>query len=234
VRVNGKVAEIGTKVGPGDKVQVSGKLISPPEKERAVYLAYHKPVGIECVTDESVRGNIISAIRYPRRIFPIGRLDVPSEGLIFLTSDGDVVNKILRAGNAHEKEYEVTVNKLVTDEFVARMGSGIPILGTVTQPCRVERLGQFVFSIVLTEGMNRQIRRMCEFLDYEVVKLKRTRIMNVSLGDLKADEWRDLTEEELEELFRMVRKSSNTKEASRPKKNRKGRKRETTRGRPKR
>ncbi len=218
VKVNGKVAEVGTKVRPGDRVEVDGQLISAAEKERAIYLAYNKPVGIECVTDESVRNNIISAIRHPRRIFPIGRLDVPSEGLIFLTSDGDVVNKILRAGNDHEKEYEVTVNRPVTDEFVARMANGIPILGTVTQKCQVEKLGQYAFSIVLTEGMNRQIRRMCEFLDYEVVKLKRTRIMNVRLGNLPVDEWRDLTEEELEGIFRLVAGSSNTKEASRPRK----------------
>lgn len=215
VRVNGEIAEIGTRVRPGDEVRVDRRVVQAADKERAVYLAYYKPVGVECVTDPSVPNNIVDAVGHPRRIFPIGRLDVPSEGLIFLTSDGDIVNKILRAGNAHEKEYEVTVDRPVTPEFVQRMGSGIPILGTVTKKCRVERVSTFVFSIVLVEGMNRQIRRMCEYLGYEVRRLVRTRIMNITLDGLQRGDWRELSGAELDALLGMVAGSSKTEEASR-------------------
>lgn len=215
VRVNGEVAEIGTRVRPGDEVRVDRRVVQAADKERAVYLAYYKPVGVECVTDPSVPNNIVDAVRHPRRIFPIGRLDVPSEGLIFLTSDGDIVNKILRAGNAHEKEYEVTVDRPVSAEFVQRMGSGVPILGTVTKKCRVERVSTFVFSIVLVEGMNRQIRRMCEYLGYEVRRLVRTRIMNITLDGLQRGDWRELSGHELDALLALVAGSSKTEEASR-------------------
>lgn len=215
VRVNGRVAEIGTRVGPGDQVEVDRKVIQAADKEKPIFVAFHKPVGIECVTDPTVRNNIIDAVRHPRRIFPIGRLDVPSEGLIFLTNDGDSVNKILRAGNAHEKEYEVTVDKPISDEFIERMGNGIPILGTVTKKCRVEKVSPLVFRIVLVEGLNRQIRRMCEHLGYEVTRLKRTRIMNITLEGLSSGDWRELDEREVAEIQRLVEGSSKTEEASR-------------------
>lgn len=214
VRVNGRVAEMGVRVQAKDRVEVDKKVIQGAEKEAAIFVAYYKPVGIESVTDPTVPNNIVDAVRHPKRIFPIGRLDVPSEGLIFLTNDGDSVNKILRAGNAHEKEYEVTVDKLVTDEFIERMAGGVPILGTVTQKCRVEKLGPHHFRIVLTQGLNRQIRRMCEFLGYEVTKLKRTRIMNIDLGGLSVGDWRELGEDEVAEIQRLVAKSSKTEEAS--------------------
>lgn len=216
VRVNGQVAGIGTRVAPGDQVEVDRQIIQAADKEQSIFVAFNKPVGIECVTDPSVRNNIIAAVGHPKRIFPIGRLDVPSEGLILLTNDGDSVNKILRAGNAHEKEYEVTVNRPVTPEFIERMSSGIPILGTVTKKCRVEKVAAFVFSIVLVEGMNRQIRRMCEHLGYEVTKLKRTRIMHIGLDGLTTGDWRELEPEEIAELQELVRGSSGTQEASRP------------------
>ncbi|WAJ71364.1 23S rRNA pseudouridine(2604) synthase RluF [Catenovulum adriaticum] len=212
VTINGKVPELGTKVMPTDYVEVKGKRIfsSPKSKVDRVYIAYNKPVGITCTTERDVKGNIIDAIKHRERIFPIGRLDKPSEGLIFLTSDGDIVNKILRAGNNHQKEYIVTVDKTVTQDFVDKMASGIPILETVTQPCQVEKVSRFVFKIILTQGLNRQIRRMCEYLDYQVVKLKRTRIMNVKLGDLKKGQWRDLTEQEMHEINQAVADSTKT------------------------
>ncbi|MCC7382984.1 MAG: 23S rRNA pseudouridine(2604) synthase RluF [Deltaproteobacteria bacterium] len=215
VRVNGRVAEIGTRVGPSDQVEVDRKVIQAADKEKPIFVAFHKPVGIECVTDPTVRNNIIDAVRHPRRIFPIGRLDVPSEGLIFLTNDGDSVNKILRAGNAHEKEYEVTVDQPISDEFIERMGNGIPILGTVTKKCRVEKVSPLVFRIVLVEGLNRQIRRMCEHLGYEVTRLKRTRIMSITLEGLGSGDWRELDEREVAEIQRLVEGSSKTEEASR-------------------
>lgn len=209
VTINGKVPEMGTKVMPGDEVRVNGKLISPP-KEEFVYLAFNKPVGIVCTTDtRREKNNIIDYINYPKRIFPIGRLDKPSEGLIFLTNDGDIVNKILRARNNHEKEYLVRVNKAITPDFIKRMANGIPILDTVTRNCEVEQTGKFTFRIVLTQGLNRQIRRMCEYLNYEVVQLKRIRIMNVSL-DVPVGKWRYLTKKELDGIQRMVEKSAKT------------------------
>ena len=182
VTINGRVPEMGTKVKPGDVVRVNGKLISPKKDEKPVYLAFHKPVGIVCTTDTRVeKDNIIDYIGYQKRIFPIGRLDKMSEGLIFMTNDGDIVNKILRARNHHEKEYVVTVDKPITHDFIRRMGNGIPILDTVTRKCYVEKLGKNKFKIILTQGLNRQIRRMCEYLGYRVVRLKRIRIMNVTL-----------------------------------------------------
>lgn len=207
VTINGKVPEMGTKVSPGDIVSVDGQIISTPT-EKPIYIAFNKPVGIVCTTDTKVeKDNIIDFINYPKRIFPIGRLDKPSEGLILLTSDGDIVNKILRARNNHEKEYLVTVNKPVTKEFVERMSNGIPILDTITRKCYVKQTGKNTFKIILTQGLNRQIRRMCEFLDYRVIQLKRVRIMNIKL-DVPIGKWRYLTDKELEDINDMVASSS--------------------------
>ncbi len=212
VTINGAVPEMGTKVGHGDEVRVDGTLISIP-KGKFVYLAFNKPVGIVCTTDTGVeKDNIIDFINYPKRIFPIGRLDKPSEGLIFLTNDGDIVNKILRARNNHEKEYMVTVNRPITKDFVEKMSNGLPILDTVTRKCEVQQLSKFKFRIVLTQGLNRQIRRMCEYLDYRVRELKRVRIMNVVL-DLPVGKWRDLTEKELKEINRLAATSAKTHDA---------------------
>ncbi|WP_282054256.1 23S rRNA pseudouridine(2604) synthase RluF [Maribacter luteus] len=209
ITINGSVPEIGTKIVPGDEVRVDGELISEP-KEQPVYLAFNKPIGIVCTTDTRVeKNNIIDFINYPKRIFPIGRLDKPSEGLIFLTNDGDIVNKILRARNHHEKEYLVTVNKPITQDFLNKMRNGVPILDTVTRKCEVESLGKYQFKIILTQGLNRQIRRMCEYLGYDVKKLKRIRIMNVKL-DIPIGKWRDLTLAELKEINRLVSSSSKT------------------------
>jgi 23S rRNA pseudouridine2604 synthase len=207
VTINGKVPEMGTKVMPDDAVAVDGESISK-KKEKAVYIAFNKPVGIVCTTDTRVeKDNIIEYINYPTRIFPIGRLDKMSEGLIFLTNDGDIVNKILRSRNNHGKEYIVTVDRSVTESFLQKMRSGIPILDTVTKECEVEQIGRKTFRIVLTQGLNRQIRRMCEHLEYRVTKLKRIRIMNVSL-DVPHGTYRDLTTEELTELNRLTNQST--------------------------
>lgn len=209
VTINGKVPEMGTKIMPGDEVRVDGKLISPP-KEEHVYIAFNKPVGIVCTTDVKVeKDNIIDYINHPKRIFPIGRLDKPSEGLILLTSDGDIVNKILRARNNHEKEYVVTVDRPITAEFSRRMSNGVPILDTVTRKCHVEQVSRFVFKIILTQGLNRQIRRMCEYLNYSVVKLVRIRIMHVKL-DVPIGQWRNLTPEELEKFLQSTVSSYKT------------------------
>lgn len=209
VTINGKVPELGTKVAPGDEVRVNGKLVSLPV-EKPVYLAFNKPVGIVCTTDtRKEKDNIIDFINYPTRIFPIGRLDKPSEGLILLTNDGDIVNKILRSRNNHGKEYIVQVDKPVTPDFIHKMANGVPILDTVTKKCEVEQVGKFIFKIILTQGLNRQIRRMCEYLDYGVVKLKRTRIINIKL-DIPVGKWRDLTKEELEELNLLLEDSEKT------------------------
>ncbi len=215
VKINGQVPELGTKVMPGDKVSVDGKKIgaTAANKSDRTYIAYNKPTGITCTTEKHVRGNIVDAINHKERIFPIGRLDKPSEGLIFLTSDGDIVNKILRAGNNHEKEYLVTVNKPFGDRFIKRMSQGVPILDTVTKPCVVVPQSRTMFKIVLTQGLNRQIRRMCEYLGYDVVRLKRTRIMNVRLGSLKPGQWRDLTEEEMGQINGAVKDSKKTEDA---------------------
>ena len=209
VTINGVVPEMGTKIVAGDIVKVDGKLVSAPD-ERPVYIAFNKPVGIVCTTDTRVeKNNIIDYIKYPKRIFPIGRLDKPSEGLILLTSDGDIVNKILRARNNHEKEYLVTVNKPITPEFLKKMRNGVPILDTVTRKCKVDQLDRNRFKIILTQGLNRQIRRMCDFLDYKVVKLKRVRIMNIGL-DLPVGKWRYLSDQEMDEINRLISTSSKT------------------------
>lgn len=209
VTINGSVPEMGTKVAQHDIVAVDGKSVVEP-KDKPVYIAFNKPVGIVCTTDVKVeKDNIIDFINYPKRIFPIGRLDKPSEGLIFLTNDGDIVNKILRARNNHEKEYIVTVNKPVTRDFIKKMGNGVPVLETITKKCEVEQIGKLKFRIVLTQGLNRQIRRMCEYLDYEVRQLKRIRIMNVIL-DMPVGTWRDITPKEIAEINRLISTSSKT------------------------
>lgn len=209
VTINGVVPVMGTKISAGDVVKVDGELIKE-SKGKSTYLAFNKPIGIVCTTDTGVeKDNIIDYINYPKRIFPIGRLDKPSEGLIFLTDDGDIVNKILRARNNHEKEYLVTVDKPITIDFLNRMRRGIPVLDQVTRECEVFEVSTYQFRIILTQGLNRQIRRMCEYLDYRVKKLKRIRIMNVKL-DVPVGKWRDLTEEELKEINRLVSTSSKT------------------------
>lgn len=215
VTINGKIAEMGTQVEEGDKVIVNGKLITSPEKE-FVYIMLNKPVGITCTTEQKVKGNIIDFINHPERIFPIGRLDKPSQGLILLTSDGDIVNKILRARNNHEKEYIVTVNKPITPNFIKGMANGVPIaeLNTITKKCQVEQMGRFIFRIILTQGLNRQIRRMCEYFNYEVEKLERIRIMNLKLANLPIGQWRNLTANELEELNNLISSSVKTEDAS--------------------
>ena len=211
VTLNGKVPDLGTKVMPGDSVEVDGKVVSP-QKKAWTYIAFHKPVGIVCTTDvKNEPDNIIDYIGYPTRIFPIGRLDKMSEGLIFLTDDGDIVNKILRAKNAHEKEYVVTVDQKITPEFIRKMAAGVPILGTVTDPCEVEQTGARRFRIVLQQGLNRQIRRMCEKLGYRVMRLKRVRIMDVQL-DVPVGKWRHLTAAEMAEIHRQTAGSSKTHE----------------------
>ncbi|MBX7182528.1 MAG: 23S rRNA pseudouridine(2604) synthase RluF [Bacteroidia bacterium] len=208
VKINGNPTQLGNRVRPGDVVTLDGKPLNAAPK--LLYLAFHKPVGITCTTETHIPGNIISYINHPQRLFPIGRLDKDSEGLIFLTNDGNIVNKILRAGNNHQKEYIVTVNKPITPEFIKRMGNGVPILDTITQKCKVTQLGKFSFNIVLTQGLNRQIRRMCEYLGYEVQKLKRIRIMNIRLDDIKKGEWRYLNEKEMQEIQAMLVDSKKT------------------------
>ncbi|MEZ7929742.1 MAG: 23S rRNA pseudouridine(2604) synthase RluF, partial [Flavobacteriales bacterium] len=197
VKINGEVPEMGTKISDEDEVSVNGKVVHRAKKKKMVYIAFNKPVGIVCTTDQMrEKNNIIDYINYPTRIFPIGRLDKPSEGLIFLTNDGDIVNKILRARNNHEKEYEVTVSKPITKEFIEAMGNGVPILDTVTRKCFVKQTDKNKFKIILTQGLNRQIRRMCEYLEYDIRKLKRVRIMNINL-DIPIGEYRDFTAREL-------------------------------------
>ena len=211
VTINGKVPEMGTKVREGDDVRVDGKPIKPTG-EQHVYIALNKPVGIVCTTN--VRGeknNIVDFVKHPKRIFPVGRLDKASEGLILLTSDGDIVNKILRARNHHEKEYIVSVNKPINDDFVKLMSSGIPILDTITRPCVVEKIGRCSFRIVLTQGLNRQIRRMCEYLGFGVTRLQRVRIMNIVL-DTPVGVWRNLTAQELQHLGQLTEESKGVAE----------------------
>lgn len=212
VTVNGVKSEIGTKVISKDNIKIDGKSLK--SKEKPIYIAFNKPIGITCTTEYKVKNNIIDFINYPKRIFPIGRLDKPSEGLIFLTNDGDIVNKILRAGNYHEKEYIVTVDKPITSEFIKKMGNGIPILNTITQKCSLKKESKFVFSIILTQGLNRQIRRMCEFLGYNVIKLKRVRIMNITLENLPVGKWRYLTKEEMKTINNLISNSIKTEEGS--------------------
>jgi 23S rRNA pseudouridine2604 synthase len=207
VKVNGKKVGLGVRVTATDQISVNGKIIT--KEVQNVYLAFNKPRGITCTTDLKDKSNIIDFINYPERIFPIGRLDKPSEGLIFLTNDGDIVNKILRSKNNHEKEYVVKVDKKINSRFIERMKNGVPILGTITKKCEVERLNDHTFKIILTEGLNRQIRRMCEHLGYKVTKLKRIRIMNIKL-DVPVGKWRDFTKKELEEINRLTADSSKT------------------------
>ena len=212
VTVNGTIGVLGEKVTDQDSIAVDGVIIAV--KEKPVYIVFNKPVGIICTTDKSTGNNIIDFIKHTNRIFPIGRLDKASEGLIFLTSDGNIVNKILRAGNNHEKEYLVTVNKNITNTFINEMSNGIPIFNTVTKKCKVEKVNDYVFKIILTQGLNRQIRRMCTYLDYEVKKLQRIRIMNVSLDNLAIGSWRNMTEDELGFILLAVSHSIKTEEAS--------------------
>jgi 23S rRNA pseudouridine2604 synthase len=212
VEVNGKVAGLGVQISKTDVIFVEGIQISKTVKP--VYLAFNKPVGITSTTDTSIKSNIISFINYPERIFPIGRLDKPSEGLIFMTNDGDIVNKILRSKNNHEKEYIVTVNKKITQDFLDKMSSGVPILDTITKKCIVKKMDDFTFNIILTQGLNRQIRRMCDYLGFEVKALKRIRIMNIKLENLKPGKYRHFTNDELSEIMRLVQDSRKTMEAS--------------------
>jgi len=206
VTLNGVIAEAGNRVFAGDEVLFEGNPLS--SKPKPVYIIFNKPRGIVCTTDKRERNNIIDYINYHERLFPIGRLDKPTEGLIFLTNDGDIVNKILRAGNNHEKEYVVSVKQPVTQKFIREMASGVPILNTVTKRCLVERINKFTFRIILVQGLNRQIRRMCEFLNYDVVALQRVRIMNVKLGQLPVGQWREFSKVELEILMDSVSTSS--------------------------
>ncbi|EDL65429.1 tRNA pseudouridine synthase A [Bacillus sp. SG-1] len=200
VTINGKKAKIGDQVEPGDDIRVSGQQIRVARNN--VYLALNKPVGITSTTEKNVKGNIVDLVNHPLRVFNIGRLDKDSDGLILLTNDGDIVNEILRAENQHEKEYIVSVDKPITPEFLTQMSEGVKILGTKTLPCKVEQLSKFDFKIILTQGLNRQIRRMCEALGYEVFRLQRVRIMNIHLGNLPVGQWRDLTKKEKQQLFR--------------------------------
>lgn len=209
ITINGRIPELGTKVNKGDVVAVDGELVGV-RKKKHVYIVLNKPKGIVCTTDRrSEKDNIIDFIGHKERIFPIGRLDKLSEGLLLLTSDGDIVNKILRARNNHEKEYIVHVHQPINYEFISRMRNGLPILGTKTKKCFVEQISPQSFRIILTQGLNRQIRRMCEFLDYRVTKLKRIRIMNIHLN-LEVGHWRDLTKDELTELIKLCEHSSKT------------------------
>ena len=212
VKINGKLPELGTKVNIGDQVTVNGKLLE--SKNNTIYIALNKPVGITCTTERHIEGNIIDFVNHKERIFPIGRLDKPSQGLIFLTNDGNIVNKILRAGNNHEKEYVVTVNRAIDDAFIEKMANGIPILDTITKKCVVKKEGKFTFRIILTQGLNRQIRRMCEYLNYEVTKLNRVRIMNISLNTIPVGQWRNLTEKEIAAILQLVADSDKTEGAS--------------------
>jgi 23S rRNA pseudouridine2604 synthase len=210
VTLNGTGVSLGDRVLPGDIIHVDKHLIT--ENTNLVYIALNKPVDITCTTDQRVAGNVVDFIGHKERIFHVGRLDKPSEGLLLMTNDGDIVNKILRAGNKHEKEYIVTTDRPVTDDFIRRMGNGIPLaeLETTTKNCHVERLSRFVFKIILIQGLNRQIRRMCEYLEYEVLTLKRVRIMNIDLGTLAIGAWRDLTIEEVKGLQESVSESNNS------------------------
>jgi 23S rRNA pseudouridine2604 synthase len=199
VTINGKAAEIGSQVEPGDDVRIDGNAVSV--SMNYVYIALNKPAGITSTTERHVKGNIVDFVNHPLRIFHIGRLDKDSDGLILLTNDGDIVNEILRAENKHEKEYIVTVDRPITAEFLKRMAEGVEILNTKTLPCKVNQLSKYVLEITLTQGLNRQIRRMCSALGFGVVRLQRTRIMNIHLGNLPIGQWRDLSKRERNQLF---------------------------------
>lgn len=209
VTIDGKVAETGTRVMSGQKVTYQGKMVS--KEEEMILLAFHKPAGIVCTAEKREKNNVIDFLKYPKRIYPIGRLDKESEGLLLMTNNGEIVNKIMRAGNCHEKEYIVTVNKTITDSFIHGMANGVPLveLNATTRKCKVKRIAKKQFRIVLTQGLNRQIRRMCEYFGYRVEKLVRVRIMNIELGDLEVGKYRNVTSKELEQLERMILNSSN-------------------------
>lgn len=219
VTINGKLAELGERVMPDDEVRVDGKLIKKNEKQ--VYILLNKPVGIVCTTNRRFEDNVVDFVKHPERIYPVGRLDKPSEGLLLMTNDGNIVNKILRAANEHEKEYIVEVDRPISREFIYSMANGVPILDTVTKPCEIERINNYKFRIILVQGLNRQIRRMCEYLGYNVVALKRVRLINLKLGDLPIGKWRDLTPAELRGLQEAVKDSESmpspkTEEVKRP------------------
>ena len=207
VFVDGKRAETGMKVSGNQEVKVGKKVVS--KGNEIVLLAVNKPVGIVCTEEKKEKKNIIRFLDYPVRITYIGRLDKDSEGLLLMTNNGDIINKMMRAGNRHEKEYKVTVDKAVTPEFIEKMGAGVPILDTVTRPCKVKQIGKYKFNIILTQGLNRQIRRMCEYFGYKVTRLERVRVMNIRLGNLKPGEYRKVTEEEIQELYELIKDSSN-------------------------
>jgi len=213
VTVNDEIAKLGDRAMPNDIIKVNNEPIT--KNDELVYIALNKPVGITCTTDRRIEGNVVDFIKHKERIFHIGRLDKPSEGLLLMTNDGDIVYKSLRAGNEHEKEYIVKVDRRITDEFLKRMSTGVPILETVTKKCVVEKVGRYVFKITLIQGLNRQIRRMCEHLGYEVLSLKRLRIMNIQLENLEIGEWRDLTEKELTDLKNSLEASLNISEKQR-------------------
>lgn len=229
VSINGKKANIGDQVRPHDKVIVNGQLIEPRHEDDLVLLAFNKPAGVTSTTEITTKNNIIDYVNYSARIFPIGRLDKDSQGLIFLTNNGDIVNKILRAGNKHEKEYLVTVNKPVTDQFIEAMSNGVPVLGDTTKKCVVKKEAAFIFRIILIQGLNRQIRRMCEYFGFEVTKLERIRIMNVTLKGIPLGDWRELTKHELDGINNSIEKSSseelktNSKKRERPVEKKSGR-----------
>lgn len=210
VFINGIKAKVGQQVYMGDKIVLNGKTIKPRKMEDLIILAFNKPPGITCTTAPDVKHNIIDYINYCERIFPVGRLDKDSQGLILLTNNGDIVNKILRAGNKHEKEYVVTVNKPITDQFILAMSNGVPVLGTISKKCLVKKEDRFIFKITLVQGMNRQIRRMCEYLGYTVKKLERIRIMNINLGKLLLGHWRKLTIKELDGIFKLLKNSKSS------------------------
>lgn len=207
VFVDGKRAETGMKVSGNQEVKVGKKVVS--KGNEMVLLAVNKPVGIVCTEEKKEKKNIIRFLDYPVRITYIGRLDKDSEGLLLMTNNGDIINKMMRAGNRHEKEYKVTVDKAVTPEFIEKMGAGVPILDTVTRPCKVKQIGKYKFNIILTQGLNRQIRRMCEYFGYKVTRLERVRVMNIQLGNLRPGEYRQVTEEEIQELYELIKDSSN-------------------------
>ena len=207
VTVNGQIATMGMKVTPNQDIRVGKKQIGG--KKDMILLAVNKPIGIVCTEEKKEKHNIIRFLNYPTRITYIGRLDKDSEGLLLMTNNGDIINKMMRAGNMHEKEYVVTVNKPITPDFIEKMAGGVPILDTVTRKCEVEAIGKYTFRIILTQGLNRQIRRMCEYLGYKVTKLKRIRVMNISLGNLKPGEYREVTETEIKELYKLIEHSSN-------------------------
>jgi 23S rRNA pseudouridine2604 synthase len=216
VIINKRKAVIGDIVKPGDKVIVNGQQLEPRKGEELIFIALNKPIGITSTTELNVKDNIIQFVNHQQRIFPIGRLDKDSQGLIFLTNNGDLVNKILRAGNNHEKEYIVTVNKPLTEQVISAMAAGVPMLGVTTKKCKIEQINATIFKIILVQGLNRQIRRMCEHFGYEVIKLERIRIMDISLKGLPTGDWRDLTEAEIKNLYKLIATSSSEGKQNKP------------------